>query len=558
MIAVWVVMVLSAIGVAGTGFFGCFNSGMNGENAALQVEVLTVDGKPVTYGQVAGQVDTFMRQIGGQSDPEFDFQITSSILGAVIDQQLMANMAAERGIQVEESEVMAGESERIDADIRSLRLQYVSQGELKESATEAEFQKHFEETTGQTTAEYKQQRLDQIEEQLKDPAFRRAIFDNYAMQELQKSFFDSATATEEEVRRSYQNLMLLRITFDNQDKSLEERTVEANQALAELKAGRDFLAVQKKYMKNPITEPAQFRVTDVEANPALKPLASLKPGQYSAVITEFGIPNIYKLVEIKSDAPDDLSTNLSVYSETVRREKANKALQEAVDKARKGAKVVWKSKGYGNIYEVSQLRLHEGMTEAQAKERLIAIMKDDLPPTDDPAGPRPFVIARYAAMRQLDPQLTADERKEHLQSFADVVVATLDHYESASLRLQLVDLHLELGQNEEAAQQLLTAAENNSGFEPANADNFSLINAKLSAMEAAEKISDEDALAIRDVLVRWNEEKNKAEEEAKKAQEELEKFNIDPQTGKTNEEKASETANKAIEEANKTTGGQGN
>jgi hypothetical protein len=190
------------------------------------------------------------------------------------------------------------------------------------------------------------------------------------------------------------------------------------------------------------------------------------------------------------------------------------------------------------------------MSEAQAKERLIEIMRDDLAATDDPAGPRIATLARYAAMRQVEPLLTADERKELLEDVSLVLLATLDMYESTQIRMQLVDVYLELGRNSDAAAMLLTVAENNNGFEPQNEETFAQVNLKVMEMETKGQITDAEALAVRDELVRWSQEKKQAEDDAKKAQEELEKFDVDPTTGKPKT-----TAEKALEEANKTTGG---
>ena len=217
MIAVWVVMVMTALGVAGSGFMGCFNSRAGTEESAyLETPVLVVDGKEATLGQITSQVEGFMSQIGGSSDPDLDFQITASILSNVINQQIMANMASARGVVIDEDTIMRHKSDEIDASIRQYRLDAVTQADLKENATEAEFQKYFEEKVGESIPARKDRILGEVREQLKDPATMRGEVDRYSMQALQESFFNSAKVSDDEIKESYTSYMLQSISFDKQ------------------------------------------------------------------------------------------------------------------------------------------------------------------------------------------------------------------------------------------------------------------------------------------------------------------------------------------------------
>ena len=141
-------------------------------------------------------------------------------------------------------------------------------------------------------------------------------------------------------------------------------------------------------MTNPVKGRAKFNLRDLKNNPTQKPLADLKVGQHSKVITEFGIPRIYELNAIKSDLPTDFEANKVVYGDTVRRDKGSKDLDMAVAAARQKAKIVWKSPGYEAIYKVSQVRMEDTLSEAEQKARLKEFVTSPVDTTTDVAGPR--------------------------------------------------------------------------------------------------------------------------------------------------------------------------
>ncbi len=539
MIAVWVVMVLTALGVAGSGFMGCFNPSLGqDQGSTYNAEVLVVEGRPVTLGRLNAQIDQFLGQFGGAGDPDIDYPVISSVITSVIDQQIMASMAAQRGVTITEEQIMASKSDEIDAAIRQFRLQAVTQADLKETATESEFQKYFEEKNGESTAVYKDRILNEVREELKKPEVMQSEVDRYSAQALQESFFSTTKVTDEEAKKSFDKLMMLRLTFEDQELGLAEREALAAKALAELVSGSDFKAVQRKYMKNPIAEPTKYSLVELERNPTTRPLAALKPGQHSTVITEFGIPTIYKLIEMKSELPTDFETNKVIHIDTVRRDKASIELQRAIETARKSAKIVWKSPGYEALYKSQQVRAQEGMTDAQIKTALLDLVNNPPDTSTDPAGPRPGILARYGSMKQLEQMVTADERKNLNETFVAVLNDTLTQYEHTPLRLDLVDLYVLLGDKEGASNELLTAAQMNSGLDQINVTFFAEINTKLTQLETKKLITDEKALEIREVLAKWSLEKSQAEEFEKKAQAELDKFNVDPKTGKAPEDKA--------------------
>jgi hypothetical protein len=546
-------MVLTALGVAGAGLLGLFVPKGEGQGNMQNIEVFSVDGRKVTLGQVNEQADRMRSQFGLIADPTFEFQFLASAIRSLVDQSLLANMASERGVMVDENYALRVGSEQIDAAIVQGRAQMISSGALKADATEAEFQAAFEKQTGMTTAEFKEKSLQELKDSLADPAKRDSVLGTYSQTALEENFAATAEATEEEVKKSYESMSFLTIAFDKQDMGLPERTAQAAQAMAELRAGADFLTVQKKYMATPSSEPVQYNRIVVENDPVLKPLANLKVGDFSEPIVEFGaIPRIYKLTAVKSELPDDFATNKAVYTEAYRRQKAGKLMNDALTEAREQAKIEWKSPGYEAIYKVATVNMDGKLAPDQIKSELRAIIENTEVSSTDPAGTMPAMLARYSAVQSLEFHLNDAEKKALAETKIQVINDVLAGTEHIPLRLELVDTYELLGQNEMAADELLLAAQNNMGLDLMNQTYFESINTKLVAMETSKTISEEKAQLVRAELLRWSKEKAEADRLQKEQEAELDKFTVpDP---------AEEAAKKALEEANKpkettTTGG---
>jgi hypothetical protein len=487
------------------------------------------------------------------SDPTLEFQFMAAAVRASIDQALMARMAAARNVVVDDNYVLTMSSDQLDQSIAQVRIQAISTKELKADATEAEFQDFFKKQMNMTTAEFKEQSLQRIKDALANPAERSGAINAFVQTALEQNFANTTQVTDEEVKKSYTFMSYQTIAFDKQEMGVAERQAAAAKAMSELQAGADFLAVQKKYMAAPSTEPVQYNQIVIENDPVLKPLAALKVGQFSEPIVEWGaIPRIYKLTKIESKLPDDFASNKAVYSEGFRREKARKVMNDELTEARKKAKIDWKSPGYEAIYKVLMVNMDGTLQPAQVKTKLREIVEETVVDPSDPAGTRPATYARYTAMQSLDFQFSDAEKKEFAPKKIEILNDMLVDTEHVPFRLELVDTYLTLGDNAQAAQELLAAATNNSGLEMINQTYFESINQKLTAMEAAKQIDAKKAEEVRGVLLQWSKDKAEADRLQEEQQKELDKFTIpDP---------AAEAAKKALEEANKpktttTTGG---
>ena len=550
-VAVWLVMVVCLIGLTWTGISCFFHpAGMLQTDPSLERVVFTVNGKEVKLASLQRQMDDARGAVGAAVDPQREFAVYAIGIAGIVRSQVANSVAVARGISIDDSRILSMASSQFDDSVRRGKEQAIADKKLVANATDQQFQQYVEKQSGHTIAENKEAAMQKLKDALADPSLRDGVVGDFVRQALLESLYSSITVTEEEVRRSYDGLSFKYVSFDKQEMTDAQRKAQAEQALAEIKGGADFDAVTKKYMALPPKEPMKLRRSTLDLMGYLKPLGDLKVGDVSGVIVEPGsVYKIYKLVQFKSELPEDFETGKALYINTSRQERAQRAFSEAIEAGVKVAKIEWKSKGLEAVYKVYSTLTDSTLSEDGAIAKLLDVLDNTVVAQDDPAGPQAAKYARFGAVQQLETRLPADKLSALTKKKIDVINDLLLDVESVGLRLVLVDAYLQTGDNVGAVASLKLAAQNNTGFEKENEDNFSTINQKLNQLETEKKISDVDAAEIRNTLLDWS----KSQAENAKLQNQqgdtLDQFAIDPKTGKTYGEEAKEKA------AGATTGG---
>jgi len=563
MVALWIVMVLTAIGVAGSGFLGCFNPTLGtATDPTLKDVMFTVNGRKVTRGQMSLQMQAVAQDARPSTGPSDDFAIVAASLDRLVQAQVVAHMADQRRISVDDDDLLKMASDEADLMIEQFRSDAVAQSDLAQDATESQFQEYFTKTTGQTTTEFKKEVLAQVQKSLDDPVSREAALLPAVRQAVFNSFAATTRVTDDEVKQSYVKYHLLSISFADPEKNLDERMAEADKALAELNAGAKFETVMKRLDEDAPTDPMPYSKSLIEDIAGLKPILDLKPGEHTGVLINFGEPQIFKLVEIKSDLPADYETNKVVLNETYRRQKANNEASKALEDARNTAKIEWKSPGYEATYRVLRAYQTADITDDERKKILLDVVNGTGLTLNDLAGQAVGANARYVAWVRLEDMMTEAEIKEMLRTKEEVVLGALNFSESSALRFELIEVYEALGDQEALAGALETAAEYNTGFAPENELVFAQLNIKLGELEDADKVTPEQALAVRAHLLEWSKRKAEADAAAAGASSDLDEFNVDDE-GKPIKESAEDAIKRLLEEANKEpakggTTGQGN
>ena len=563
MVALWIVMVLTAIGVAGSGFLGCFNPSLNtATDPTLQDVMFTVNGRNVTRGQMSLQMQAVVEQSRPSTGPADDFAIVAASIDRLIEAQVIADMAEQRRISVDDDDLLKMASDQADMMIEQFRSTAVAQSDLAQDATESQFQEYFTKSTGNTTTEFKKELIAEVQKSLDDPISREAALLPAVRQAVLDSYAATTRVTDDEVKQSYVKYNILSLSFSDPEKSLEVRRAEADKALAELNAGAKFETVMKRLDKDAPTDPLPYSKLLIEDNAGLKPILDLKPGGHTGVLINFGEPQIFKLVEVTSDLPADYETNKTVLNETYRRQKASTEAGKALEEARNKAKIEWKSAGYEATYKVLRAYQIADITDDERKKILLEVVNDTELTTNDLAGQAVGANARYIAWARAEGFMTEAEIKESLRTKEDVILGALNFTENSLLRFELIEVYEALGDQDALAEALETAAEYNTGFAPENEMVFAQINLKVGELEDANKITPAQAQAVRAHLLEWSKRKAEADAAAAGASSDLDEFNVD-ETGKPIKESAEDAVKKLLEEANKDqakggTTGQGN
>lgn len=555
---VWIVMVASAIGLSASGFFGCFAPNRVGDTGQNDPLIAVIDGQDLTQVQLNRNIEEARKQFGQfgpLNDPFFDYQILAAAIRTSVAQRVITALATSRGLALTDDQVVAMASTEIDNALTQFRAQAQAGGELKAGATEQEFQEYFKSKQGATTSDFKNSRLEDLKESLTEPNRRSAIVAAYFQQILQNDYFTKTLVTDEEVKKSYDVYLVKSIVFDKAGLSEDQRKKDADAALAEINGGGDFDSVAKKHMTAPAKDPARFGRASIDSNEALKPILALKPGETSAVTIAFGTPRIFRLVEIKSEVPEDFEASKTLYTDTYRRQKATQDMQATLTKGIDEAKIEWKSPGYGLVHRLAMASAKPDSPAETVKSELKAIIATAPDLVNDLVGVHPARLARYMAAQQLESMLEGDEKTAFLATKAEVVLDLLTTSESTDLRLELVEIYDQTKNTQAMIDALKTAALNNTGFEPQNVDAFNRIHEKIVKLETDKKIDATAAQEIRTILNDWSARKLEVDTAQQEATKELDQFTIDPATGKPKADAAKEAADAALKKANEEPGG---
>ncbi len=549
--AVWVLMVASAIGVSISGLLVCAGGDRTSQTGQADFVVGTIDGQELTMAQIDIQIQAARGQSGQVSDPFSEYQILAGALQTSVAQLVITSLAVARNVVITDEQAVAMASSEVDAALTQFRSRAQAGGVLKPGATEQEFQEFFKSQQGMTTAEFKEGRINDMKKGLAEPVRRGGILAAYYQQALQNDYYTKTLVTDDEVKKSYDAFMVKSISFDRAGLSDDQRKKDAATARAEIIGGADFDAVMKKYMTTQAKEPTKIPRASLESTEPMKPILALAPGGVSEVIDSFGVPRIYKLVEIKSELPKDFEASKTLFSDTYRRQKAMQEMQKVLMEAIKTAKIEWKSAGFGLVYKVAAISSQADLSNAAVKAELQSVVAVVTDPVIDPYGLQPARLARYLAAEQLNSIFDEKERVAFLPKYAEIVLDILATTENIDLRLRLADTYEQLGNKVAMTDALKSAAINNSGFEESNTDAFNRIHTKVTKLEVEKKIDPADAQQIRTILNEWSARKMEADALQQKSTTDLDQFNIDPATGKPLPSPADEAAKKILDQANK-------
>ena len=517
--------------------------------------VATVGQNNITVGQIDAQYKQGASQyesMGMTLTPDLEFLLFSTSLRNSIDTALMGELAKRKALSLDDVSVLSVFEKQIDAQIDQAKMTLALQKKVPDNATPAQIDAAFKEMTGKTIAEMKTEAVAEMKKGLADQATRQNMVMAAVPTLLREAYASQAQVNEAELKKSYDQFVMEAIPFNDLKKSLSEREEAADKAYDELEGGKAFAEVKKQYAPSAPTTPVTLPYTLVEGSPELKGLLNLKPGEVAEPVLREGSPVIYRLTKVTNSLPADFEKNKAQLLESRRASIADITLRKDLEELKKATPVTWKDDILKLVYEVATVPVDE--SNAARREKYLALaeelsntsLKSALNTSDKIRSQGAFI-----ALQQAYDLSTPAQQKELGEQMAEAQLDVLEYSESLSLRMSLAQYYFDISDGDSLTEQLETAADNNTSFDPTGQQNYVTVTNFLKKSVDAKKITDEQRKKVQAKLDRWLKDKAefvKEEEEARKEREAVQK-ELDEA-----DKKEAEKAKKDEEEAKKKAG----
>jgi hypothetical protein len=548
-------------------FYSCSQANLQ-QNGAAQLNQnpgITVGGTtlPAFYvqEQVERQVGQYLPMMMGQPNlapsekPAKEVETYGLIIDMVSNEAAHAALAQKNGADLSDEGLKKVAAKRVEDEIASERDRAVTSKELKENATEKEWEEFFKKKNNMTLAEARQKAAENFQKQLSDPNTRQALTIAYARPALEMALEQKLKMTDDEVRRANESVTYKQILFKAEipGKTPAER---AEAALKAIQSGTKFETAIDRYsnevpaMNQKLSEKTlSASGSQTLSDPQYAPLATLKAGEVSGIVDVPEGKAIYKVVS-RTPPPADFDKKKDTYRKAAVSARVNAEITKQMKELKDApGGVVIKIPSYDLAYQY--MRLTGGpmagtpvVDPAKAKnlyeEATQAIQKGG------DTNLRLSALVRYAALMKMkgDPTMTPDAfRKAEIEAVRSV----LDYGSDFDLRMQLVDLLLQEKDNVGASEELVKARQEISTFDDTGVAQVRQVSAKRLQMKNDKTLTPEAEKEILAEQARWQKDKEetdkiaaeqKAEREkeeaaAKKAAEEAKKNAPAPTTGST-------------------------
>ena len=558
------VLIFSAVAMGAGMVMGQCNGGSSlgdggsSETAPIAVQIGEVS---VPAAQVEQQAQQMIAMQAGPTGA--DPKTSARAIAQVIDQQIQAaaaeSWAREVGADTSDEAIRSFVDARVEKMITEARQQFIDTKKLKPNGTAKEFDELFKKERGQTPEEFRKSTKADIEQSLSDPAAKQALIAQVAPELATEKLKGSMNPSEAEVKTKYDQLTLKRVFVSTTSKQPAEVDKQIQKAQTELKGGAKIEDVMNRYSNDMPPGPGK-KVSDVvqtlapseiQFQPQLEPLLKLKVGDVSEVIEMPGGKAVYKLISTKNTAPADFTKNFKKYKDEFITAKVMEDMRKKVDAIAKSDQVKLPLAGYKALYDYAKASFDPQLMMApdaftkrmrELADAAKAATSDEALADDNAA-----MLAWYSAVDDLYMRKPSDValRDERIQAIQSV----LQQSESFKLRMDLVDMAIEMKNAELALQALLDAARMNNSFDATGDQQFRDIQTRFTKMRSTALISATQAETIEAEQARWRKEKaeNAKAEKEMKAEQDANKKSADLKSFDEADKKMAEQVKKEME-----------
>lgn len=515
--------------------------GMGARGGPQDPALFVVGGTEVKARQFETLIRNQQAGMGPASEPDLMLRQIGTAIDQFVQQAATRAVAQKYGATATEDQLRKWATESVDFQIDMMKMQAQMQGELKQG-TQEEFAAYFKKNTGRTVEEAKAAIVKNVDEELKKPEGRKALEDQFATKSIQEAAAKRMTVTEETLKASFDNFFFHRISVVDAAMTPEKREEAAEKAREEIAAGKPVAEVYKRVMKTDITPPIQMPRSQLETDEVQKVLLTLKPGELSPVVQQFGNPTFFQLVKKEAKLPPNFEKEKAKLLADYKTQKASQQVTQEITEAKKTVKIDWKQPQLKVVHAV-YLAISEPIGKTKADFE--ALLKDADALQDDDSYK---ALARYTLLNEIYNRSTTEEQAELKEQKAEATENVLPFVESVNLRLGLVDQFVELKMNDKVFEVLSEAAGRIASFDSMTAADAGRIELKATQLENSKVLTKEQADEVRAVITQWRSDKavfEKEEAEAKKQAELEEKRMAEEEKKMMEEERKKEEAEKA-------------
>lgn len=541
----------------GSMFYSCAQGNIqNGSPEASLKPAITVAGVQLPKVYVEGLVENQVaRQTAGvqmgqpEKTPIEKAEIYGRTVDALVDQAAYAYLAQKLGADLSDAGLQRTAAADMDDQLAAFRDRSVLTKELKENATDKEWDDFFKKQTGKSIADVKKERLEDVQKQLAEPAKRQDLLMQLSPAAVSQTLAAKYKLSDEDLKKSFESITYKRIQFKSEipGKTAAER---ADAALKAIQGGLKFETAIDRY-SNELPTPGKklsestFSATgtEVTTDPQFMALAPLKMGDVSGVVDYPEGKVIYKVVSRKPALPADFERKKETYRKQAVQRRVQDEIRKELDAVKdKDGNVVFDAPGYQVAYEY--LRLTGGPLGGKvidpAKSKALFEQAKAIAVKNSDSTARVAALIQFAMLGfvQADPTAKPEDlRKQRIESTKLLLGISYNF----DLRMQLIDLLIEDKQNDEASEQLVQAGLDIAAYDAAATAQFQAVSAKRLEMVSKKILNAEADKKIVENQRRWLTEKAEADKIAAEQQKERE----------AEAKKAAEEAKKAAEEAKK-------
>lgn len=479
--------------------------------------------------------------MGPATEPDQMLREVGRAIDVFVQQAATRQVAQKYGATADDAQLKKWATESVDFQIDMMKMEAQMKGELKQG-TQEEFAAYFKKTRGQTIEEAKEQIAKNVDDELKKPEGRKALQDQFAVRSIQEAASKRITVTEETLKASFDQFFYHRISVVDAALTPDKREEEANKAREEIASGKPVAEVYKRVMKTDITPPIEMSRSSLESDESQKVILTLKPGELSPVVQQFGNPTFFQLVKKEAKLPPDFEKEKAKLLENLKTTKASQQVTEEINQAKKAVQIDWKQPELQVVHE-AYLAISEPIGKTKADFEALLAKAEALDADDFYKA-----LSVYNILNEVYNRSTSEEQAELKEKKAEAGENILPFIESVAFRLALVEQFVELKNNDKAFEVLSEAAGRIASFDPMTTVDAGRIELKASQLETSKVLTKAQADEIRAVITQWRTDKaafEKEEEAARKEAELEEKKMLEEERKLEEEEKKKEEAEKA-------------